>query len=389
MATHVELVYVKCRDIPSSDYDFRYTSLDICVAAEQLTGRDTVEGCINSKGLLRLQPKTRTARNLILTTGLKLYDTSINVYDKNPFLRNEGATRETPSTRLVIGDIPFTLADSEIESALVRVGCDLRSSIMDEKVRYRDGKLSKFKSGRKFVFITVPTRPLERSLTIGGITASIFHKEQNIKPRPCSNCLQDGHAAHSCHNDVVCLQCKLPGHRKGDPRCPGVEETAEATFHGQDASKETEKNETAGETETESETDDSEGEGAEANEKSKPHVPAVTPPPANPAEPTAEVNTAHEKPAAAAATTPDAAASMGSAQDTAEDTPDGENNTKEKKKKKKKKKNKEQDEESRGRDRHVQTTLDFHSRLRSQTPKRPRETDGDSPVMEDRRARLE
>ena len=80
---------------------------------------------------------------------------------------------------------------------------------------------------------------------------------------------------------------------------------------------------------------------------------------------------------------------MGLAQNTAEDTPGGENNAKEKEKKKKKKKSKEHDTESRGRDRHVQTTLDSHTRLRSQTPKRPREADGDSPDTKDRRARLE
>ena len=384
MASHVELVYVIGRDIPSADYDFRYTPLDICEAVENLTGKDTVEGCINSKGLLRLQPKTRTARNLILTTGLKLYGTSITVYDKNPFMRREGATQETPSTRLVIGDIPFTLANSEIESALKRVGCELLSSVMDEKVKYRDGRLSKFKTGRRFLFIAVPSKPLEKNLTIGGNVASVYHREQNVKPRPCQKCLQDGHATYACENEVVCLTCRLPGHRKGDPRCPGVEEAADATSH---VTAVTNNGDETTEGETETETEESESESAEAKEKSEAHVPAATPLTANPAEPTAEASPAHGK--SAAATTPDASTPKGSGQDTAEDKSDGENNATEKKKKKKKKKSKEQDAESRGRDRRVQTTLDFHTRQRSQTPKRPRDKDGDSPGMDDRRARLE
>ena len=36
----------------------------------------------------------------------------------------------------------------------------------------------------------------------------------------CSKCLQPGHHASVCPNDIVCLACRKEGHRRGDPSCP-------------------------------------------------------------------------------------------------------------------------------------------------------------------------
>ena len=35
----------------------------------------------------------------------------------------------------------------------------------------------------------------------------------------CRRCLKEGHKAIDCPNEEVCLSCKQPGHRKGDPKC--------------------------------------------------------------------------------------------------------------------------------------------------------------------------
>ena len=428
----VEPVFIKCKDILPEKYDFRYTPLDICYAAEHVSGKDTINGCENIRGLMRLYPKTRRGRNLILTSGLTLYDTAVTVYNKNPFILREGSTKETPATRVLIGDIPISVANSEIERALARIGCELRSSRINEKARNRDGKLTPFLTGRRFVYISTPSKPLERTLDIKGFSASILHREQDAVPRTCRKCLQPGHGAFSCTNEMVCMACRLPGHRRGDSCCPAVTETAATAAGGTTtethdqqeraesragSDMESEGDDTEGETETESEGDHENAVETADKEAPENHVHAAESHSTSQAERTSSVlteepeapslaeMTKNEDPAHAsashasevAANTPSATVSA-HAPEATKDKSNEQTVGKKKDKKKKKKKSKEEEinkeVEETARlsrpDKRVQTTLNFESRPRSQTPnKRPRENDGDSPQLEDRRARLD
>ena len=60
---------------------------------------------------------------------------------------------EIPSTKLWISDIPLLCANEDIESALSRLGIVLRSKLIQEKNRNGDGKLTRFFTGRRFVFM--------------------------------------------------------------------------------------------------------------------------------------------------------------------------------------------------------------------------------------------
>ena len=62
---------------------------------------------------------------------------------------------EKPETKVWIDNVPISVADSEIEEALVKVRCQLRSSIKLEKARDADKKLTHFLMERRFLFITV------------------------------------------------------------------------------------------------------------------------------------------------------------------------------------------------------------------------------------------
>ena len=84
------------------------------------------------------------------------------MYDKNPFiLRGQDGT-ESPSTKLWISEIPISCDDKDIESNLVRLGCVLRSPLILEEMRNRNGKLTRFLTGRRYVFMNVPTTPMEK-----------------------------------------------------------------------------------------------------------------------------------------------------------------------------------------------------------------------------------
>ena len=116
--------------------------------------------------------------------------------DKIPFILKGQDGRETPSTKMWISDIPISCDGADIESALVRLGYVLRSSLIFERIRNKDGKHTRFLTGRRFIFIDVPSKPLERSLRVGWFTTRLYRKEQPKNEKRsivCSRCLQTGH----------------------------------------------------------------------------------------------------------------------------------------------------------------------------------------------------
>ena len=101
----------------------------------------------------------------------------------------------------------------------------LRSSLINEKIRNKDGKLTRFLTGRRFVFVNIPERPLERTVKIGGFTARLYHKEQPMadpQRTTRSTCLERGHRVSACPNSIRCSECRQEGHRRGDPVCDAV-----------------------------------------------------------------------------------------------------------------------------------------------------------------------
>ena len=83
----------------------------------------------------------------------------MQVYDNNPFIVRGDSGKEVPATKVWISDIPISVDGKDTEIALVRLGCVLRSSLINEKIRNKDGKLTRFLTGRRFVFVNIPERP--------------------------------------------------------------------------------------------------------------------------------------------------------------------------------------------------------------------------------------
>ena len=101
----------------------------------------------------------------------------------------------------------------------------LRSSLINDKIRNKDGKLTRFLTGRRFVFVNIPQRPLERTVKIGGFTARLYYKEQpraDPQQTTCSRCLERGHRVSACPNNIRYRECRQEGHKRGDPVCDAV-----------------------------------------------------------------------------------------------------------------------------------------------------------------------
>ena len=74
---------------------------------------------------------------------------------------------------------------------------------MWEKARNTDGSLTHWVTGRRYVFIDLPTVHLPPKITVcGSFQASLYYREQ---PKPV----------------IRCFACHCEGHRRGDPVCKG------------------------------------------------------------------------------------------------------------------------------------------------------------------------
>ena len=133
--------------------------LEICQACEALTGIGTIDGAQIISGLWRIYPLTMQARRFLEINGINFRGQALSVLDKNPFFsRGDG-----PTAKLVIGNILISVASS----ALKKQGVGIRSSIKDETYRDRNGQLTRFKTGRRFVYIDLPVSPLPKYIRIG------------------------------------------------------------------------------------------------------------------------------------------------------------------------------------------------------------------------------
>lgn len=221
MAEGVPAVFIRNSQIPKATEKFP-TCLEVCCAIERSLGQGTIIGAQQIRGLWRIYPASSSARNKLLLEGFSIRQVSLNVVSQNPFvLRDSNSGVEKPSTKLWIDDVPISVADSEIEFTLKKLGCELRSEIKKERARDADSKLTRFLTGRRFVFITTPHKPLEKNTTVGFFVARLFHKEQKMAQKmvKCSNCLEEGHHKSVCEKEVVCQTCRKPGHKRGDEKC--------------------------------------------------------------------------------------------------------------------------------------------------------------------------
>ena len=222
--TCVEPVFIKHIDIPSEEI----STVELCVLCEEVAGHDTMEAAQQMGLLWRLYPKNAEARATLLLSGLSIQGVSVPLYNRNPFLMHDSDGEEVPSTRITISHAPLSASNDDIIRAIEAQGVTFLSKMRYELARDKNNRLSRFKNGRRYAFIAVPTNPLPRRMKVGVFQLEIYHKEQRMaivqKSRECFNCLGFGHLAANCENPVKCRDCKKDGHKAGDPACGWVEQ---------------------------------------------------------------------------------------------------------------------------------------------------------------------
>ena len=167
--------------------------------------------------------KSEECRVNLLLTRFDIRGIHICPCDSNPFSIRGPNGQEVPTTKLTISDIPFDVTDEEICNALSKLGINVTGGLKCEYSLDESGQLTRWKTGRRFGWIPVPSTPLRRNIRIGFYQARLFHKEQWISERKadkrCSRCLALGHFARECNNPIQCRTCHGEGHKMGDPAC--------------------------------------------------------------------------------------------------------------------------------------------------------------------------
>lgn len=148
--------------------------------------------------LWRLHLKTDEARAKILEENLYISDTQVPVYDKNPQVTGGS---ETKKTRVTIRDLPSSVQDAQILEMLKTYNINPTSKLMQGFHRDREGKLSTFGNGDRFLYaeeealqkLTVPWK-----VQVGNFMCRINYKgqitsQQNITK--CKACFSEEHTA--------------------------------------------------------------------------------------------------------------------------------------------------------------------------------------------------
>ncbi|KAL8558306.1 hypothetical protein ACOMHN_059553 [Nucella lapillus] len=219
--TNVTPVFVLNNQLPAFDQK-QFTTLEICSAEEKTSGFETEDGTQRIGGLWRIYLRNKEARQKVILQGFAIRGVRVEVKDRNPFLVSspDGEEKEIPATKLTINNIALSFSDEEILKTIKNLNVSVRSKLILEMDRDSMGKLTRWKTGRRFLYIDIPAKPLPRLVEMGPFRATLYDKKQKTAQRQneaeCGKCLQKGHRTAECVNPVKCRQCFRDGHKAGD-----------------------------------------------------------------------------------------------------------------------------------------------------------------------------
>ena len=101
------------------------------------------------------------------------------------------------------------------------MGFKPRLKMLMERDRDERECLNRWLTGRRFLYIEFPSHPLPPRLQIGPRKATLYHFEQKAaRQQQSATCSRQGRTPSFCESDIVCRECRKPGHNRGDPACP-------------------------------------------------------------------------------------------------------------------------------------------------------------------------
>ena len=207
-------LFIKVTDLPRN-----IRNIELLKQAEIIAGPGKARIAQRIGGVWRLHMADKVSRDKVYGVQLTIRGRAIPTLDQNPnYYRDEnGSLIET--TKLTIENLPVSISDEDLINHLKEKGVEPISQLDWANCRDVDHTLKKnWFSGDRFIYIKKPTIPLPEFTFIGKFKAFLSHQEQ-LTDIPCSKCLEYGHRARRCRNEIVCHDCNEKGHRRGHPTC--------------------------------------------------------------------------------------------------------------------------------------------------------------------------
>ena len=86
---------------------------------------------------------------MLLLKGIEVRNLTVNPFDKNPYIvKTPDGEKEVQTTKLIIGNLPISYSNDEIERKLLHPGCEPQSKLMMERDRDERGGLTRWLTGR-------------------------------------------------------------------------------------------------------------------------------------------------------------------------------------------------------------------------------------------------
>ena len=128
-------VFIPCRNLPdNTENGIQYTVRELCA---RISGCNSIIGAQKIVGLWRIYPKSAGNRAMLLLKGMEVRNLTVNPFHKNPYtVKTSDGEKEVQTTKLIIGNLPISYSNDEIERKLIQLGCEPQSKLMME----RDGR---------------------------------------------------------------------------------------------------------------------------------------------------------------------------------------------------------------------------------------------------------
>ena len=170
---------------------------EVCNAAALIVGTQAIEGAQQIKNLWRLYTTSEDARCQLLTQGISLRNKYIQLLDKNPYITRNNAN-DAQNVKITVSDIPLSF-DNQCILEHLKTEYDIEpvSDIKYQYERTKEGKLTHYKNGNRFIFVKGPlSKALPRKGQIANFPCRFYHPDQ-FRDETCDICNQKEHKAGS------------------------------------------------------------------------------------------------------------------------------------------------------------------------------------------------
>ena len=153
----------------------KFKSHLISEAAAQVIGPKQVLGAQLIQNYWYVYCRTEKSLNTLLIEGLDVGEKHISFSPKP----QERLNRRRATEKIIIRDVPLTVENDIILSALAEHSHSFTSEVFYAHDRCEDGSWSPYKNGDRYIYAESPILPLiPRRISIAGYTARVFHPSQ-------------------------------------------------------------------------------------------------------------------------------------------------------------------------------------------------------------------